>query len=78
MMKRVRNRASETMTVLGGAVCRPMAVRSRESTTTMRVKLVTITRIDGASESSVISPMSWIARSVSVVSSPKSMERFCA
>ena len=74
MTKMVRNSASETITELGGAVWRPIAVRSSDSTTTMRVKLVTITRIDGASARTVISPMSWTARSVSVASSPKSIE----
>ncbi|MNT63315.1 hypothetical protein D3C72_2011190 [compost metagenome] len=73
----VRNSASETITELGGAVWRPMAVRSSDSTTTMRVKLVTITRMDGASDSSVMRPMIWTARSVSVVSSPKSIDTSC-
>ena len=74
MTQAVRNRASDIITALGGAVCRPMAVRRSESTTMMRVKLVTITRMEGASERMVISPMSWIARSVRVTSSPKSTE----
>ena len=56
-MNAVRNSASEMMTVLGGAVCRPMAVRSSYSTTTMRVNEVTITRMDGARERMVISSM---------------------
>ncbi len=47
MTKRVRNSARLTITELGGAVCRPMAVRSSDSTTTMRVKLVTITEDGG-------------------------------
>ncbi len=42
----------------------PSAVRSSDSTTTIRVNDVIITRIDGASESTVISAISWIARSV--------------
>jgi hypothetical protein len=49
----VRNSASETTTALGGAVAVPSAVRRSESTTTMRVNDVTMTRIDGASESTV-------------------------
>ena len=48
MTKAVRKIASDTITELGGAVCRPMAVLSSDSTTTMRVKLVTMTTIDGA------------------------------
>ena len=43
------------MTAFGGAVAVPSAVRSSESTTTMRVNDVTITRIDGASDSTVTS-----------------------
>src|SRR5690554_5037142 len=74
MMKAVRNSASEIITEFGGAVCKPMAVRKSESTTTMRVKLVTITKMDGASASTVIKAINWMARSVSVVSSPKSIE----
>ena len=49
MMKAVRKRASDIITALGGAVCKPMAVRNSDRTTTMRVKLVTITRMEGAS-----------------------------
>ena len=61
----MRNSASETITALGGAVAVPSAVRSSESTTTMRVNEVIITRIDGASDSTVRSAISWITRSVS-------------
>jgi hypothetical protein len=61
----VRKRASATVTALGGAVAVPSAVRSSESTTTMRVKEVIMIRIDGASESTVMKAMSWITRSVS-------------
>src|SRR5215468_10323645 len=52
------------ITEFGGAVAVPMAVRSRESTTTMRVNDVIMIRIDGAIESTVKSAISWIARSV--------------
>ena len=69
----VRNSASETITVFGGAVAVPSAVRSSESTTTMRVNDVTITRIDGASDSTVTTAMSWSARSVSPAPWPKLM-----
>ena len=43
------------MTAFGGAVAVPSAVRSSDSTTTMRVNDVTMTRMDGASESTVSS-----------------------
>src|SRR5512134_2051820 len=48
MTNTVRNKASETITVLGGAVALPSAVRNSDSTTTIRVNDVTMTRIDGA------------------------------
>jgi hypothetical protein len=41
------------MTAFGGAVAVPSAVRSRESTTTMRVNEVIMIRIEGASDSTV-------------------------
>ena len=53
--KAVRNSASEITTELGGAVAVPSAVRSSDSTTTMRVNEVIMTKIDGASDSTVIS-----------------------
>ena len=52
------------MTAFGGAVAVPSAVRRSDSTTTIRVNEVIITRIDGASESTVISAISWMTRSV--------------
>src|SRR5260370_42415949 len=52
------------MTEFGGAVEVPIAVRSSDSTTTMRVNDVIMIRIDGAIESTVKSAISWIARSV--------------
>src|SRR3979490_2049484 len=52
------------ITEFGGAVAVPRAVRSNDSTTTMRVNDVIITRIDGAIDSTVSSAISWIARSV--------------
>ena len=42
-------------TELGGEVAVPRAVRSSDNTTTIRVNDVIITRIDGASESTVSS-----------------------
>ncbi len=42
-------------TELGGAVAVPSAVRSSDSTTTIRVNEVIMTRIDGASDSTVSS-----------------------
>ncbi len=78
MMKKVRNSESDTITEFGGADCSPSAVRSSDNTTTMRVKLVTITRMDGASARMVMSPMSWTARWVSEVLSPKLIDTSCA
>src|SRR5215475_202316 len=52
------------MTEFGGAVAVPIAVRSSDSTTTMRVNDVIMIRIDGAIESTVRSAINWIARSV--------------
>src|SRR6202049_3389799 len=52
------------ITEFGGAVAVPMAVRSSDSTTTIRVKDVIMIRIDGATDSTVNSAISWIARSV--------------
>ena len=52
------------MTEFGGAVAVPIAVRSNDSTTTMRVNDVIMIRIDGAIESTVKRAISWIARSV--------------
>src|SRR6185295_16694824 len=74
----VRNIASEMITALGGAVAVPSAVRSSESTTTMRVNDVTITRIEGASDRIVSSAISCSTRSVRPVPWPKLMEISCA
>ena len=62
--KAVRNIASAMITEFGGAVAVPSAVRSSDSTTTMRVNDVIMIRIDGAIDSTVSSAISWIARSV--------------
>ena len=53
-MKKVSKRARPIRTWEGGAVGVPMALRSIESTTTMRVKEVISTKIDGAKERMVI------------------------
>src|SRR5690606_19443500 len=66
-------RASDTSTALGGLYCRPRAVRSRLRTTTMRTKLVVMITIDGASDSTVIRPISWTTRSVRPAPVPRSM-----
>ena len=47
------NIASPTSTWLGGSCCVPIAWRSSDSTMMIRVKLVIISRIAGASESTV-------------------------
>ena len=52
------------MTEFGGAVAVPSAVRSSDSTTTIRVNDVIMIRIDGATDSTVSSAINWIARSV--------------
>ncbi len=66
------------ITPLGGAVCVPMAVRRSDSTTTMRVKEVIITMIDGASARTVMSAINWSARSVTPSPSPRSSVIDCA
>ncbi len=79
-MKNVRNKARDITTVLGGVCWTPMAVRMNDNTTIMRVKEVIIIKIEGASESTVISATIWISRPVTVPlpSCPRSMEIFCA
>ena len=64
MTKAVRNKASEMMTEFGGEVAVQSAVRSSDSTTTMQVNEVIITRIDGASDSTVCSAINWMMRSL--------------
>jgi len=59
------------MTALGGAVVVPNAVRSSDSTTTMRVNDVIMTRMEGASDRTVSSAIIWITRSVSPLPCPK-------
>src|ERR1700704_3399277 len=56
--------ASAMITEFGGAVAVPSAVRNSDSTTTIRVNDVIMIRIDGATDSTVKSAISWIARSV--------------
>ena len=58
MTKAVRNRAKEMTTEFGGDVAVPSAVRNSDNTTTIRVNDVIITRIDGASDSTVNSAIS--------------------
>ena len=55
MTKNVRNSASPISTMLGGVLCVASALRSSDSTMTMRVKAVTITSRLGASDSTVTS-----------------------
>src|SRR6201989_1976017 len=62
--KAVRNIASATITVFGGAVAVPIAVRSSDSTTTIRGNDVIMIRIGGAIDSTVSSAINWIERSV--------------
>ena len=58
MTMAVRNSARLVITTLGGLCCRPMAVRSRERTTTIRTKEVVMMTIDGASDRTVSRPTS--------------------
>ncbi|MNQ81664.1 hypothetical protein D3C85_966960 [compost metagenome] len=77
----LRNRASDTSTALGGDCCMPSAVRSRDSTTMMRTKLVVMMTMEGASDSTVISPTSCTTRCVRPAPDPRSIlmaEPFCA
>ncbi|MNT13827.1 hypothetical protein D3C72_1488080 [compost metagenome] len=69
----LRNRASDTSTALGGDCCMPSAVRSRDSTTMMRTKLVVMMTMDGASDSTVISPTSCTTRWVRPAPVPRSI-----
>src|ERR1700752_3593229 len=67
------------ITEFGGAVAVPNAVRSSDSTTTMRVNDVIMIRIDGAIDSTVSSAISWIARSVTPpLPAPRLMLISCA
>ena len=78
MTKTVRNSARLTITAFGGAVGAPMAERSSDRTTTIRVNEVTMTSAAGASESSVIRATSCSARSVTPAPWPRSSVRVCA
>src|SRR5580698_9766538 len=60
----VRNSARLTITLLGGVVCKPIAVRRSDSTTMMRTKLVIMMRMAGAIDRIVISAMICIILSV--------------
>ena len=59
MMNIVRKRAKLMRTEFGGVCCKPIAERSSESTTIMRVKLVTMTRMLGARLKIVVMAMIW-------------------
>ena len=74
MTKSVRKSANETITLLGGVVCTPMAVRSSDRTTTMRTKQVIMIRIEGATLKIVIRAMICIIRSVKMPPPERSIE----
>lgn len=57
------------MTWLGGACCVPRAVLRKLKTMIKRVKDVTMIRIDGASERTVVRAINWMIRDV-VLSGP--------
>jgi len=59
-MNMVRNSARLINTEFGGVCCKPMAERRSESTTTIRVKLVTMTRMLGARLRIVVMAMIWM------------------
>ncbi|MNV12650.1 hypothetical protein D3C71_1032610 [compost metagenome] len=69
----LRNRARDTRTALGGDCCMPRAVRSKESTTMIRTKLVVMMTMEGASDRTVISPTSCTTRWVRPAPVPRSM-----
>ena len=48
MTKPLRNSAKLTMTILGGVVCVPRALRRNDRTTMIRVNEVTVMRMAGA------------------------------
>src|SRR3954467_439309 len=58
--KNVRNSDRPVITWLGGAACVPMAWRNSDSTITMRVKPVIISRIAGRNDSAVKNSSVWI------------------
>src|SRR4051812_15464128 len=78
MMKPVRNSARAIITPFEGAVLVPIAVLRGESTTAVRVKDVTITRIDGAMDRMVMRATSCRARSVTPVPSGSVSVTDCA
>src|SRR3954463_5524469 len=58
--KNVRNNDSPVMTWFGGAACVPIAWRKSDSTITMRVKPVIISRMAGRNDSAVKNSSVWI------------------
>ena len=79
MINALKNKASETITIFGGDCCVPRAVRNNDSTITMRVNEVTVTKIPGASDSTVRTAISCTIRPVVDPSpSPKSRLKLCA
>ena len=67
-------------TLFGGTPWVPRALRSSDMTMTMRVNAVTITSRLGASDSTVMSAVSWTRRDVApaLPAAPMSMETDCA
>ncbi len=59
MISKVRNRANEVITWLGGSCCVPMAWRRSPKTTTIRTKQVVIKRTAGARLSTVRRSITW-------------------
>ena len=77
MMNQVRNSASETMSMLGGDCCKPMACLRIERTVTMKGKHVTMTASPGARLRTVTSAIKRSDWPVSVWS-PRLRVRSCA
>ena len=75
MTKNERNSASPIRTTFGGVPCVLSALRSNDSTMTILVNAVVITSRLGASDSTVISAVSWTSRAVAPAwpAAPRSM-----
>src|ERR1700754_3309545 len=78
MTKKDRNSARLMITGLGGTPGAPMPVRSSDSATTIRVKLVTVISRPGARLSTVSISTSWMARADIAPSPPRVIVVPCA
>ncbi len=78
MTYQVRNKARLTMSMFGGACCRPIACLRIDRTVTTKGKHVTITARPGARLRTDSRRKSWTVRAVTVVPSPNPSVRSCA